>query len=130
MTVQTLTPRPPSCAPHQQALPLHWRSEAAPPVQSDHRRRLGAPPHAQTELERLARRLAGAVAEVFCGVRPMSQLRPYLAPREYNRLAARVTRPGRPEGPVRSVLSVHVAPAAGQGFHDPRRPRRASRGHA
>jgi hypothetical protein len=77
-------------------------------TQTGHPRGMTAAKPPQT-LERVAGRLAGAVAEVYCGTRPAQQLRPFVSHRALLRLTARASRRPSANAPIRSVLSVHVA---------------------
>ena len=97
----------------QPQLPLQWRSDSGADPGATRRSSPSKTPH--RDLERVAGRLAGAIAEVYCGTRPVGQLRPYLSPREFSRMTSRRPPSAAANGPIRSVLSVHVAPGARTG---------------
>lgn len=92
--------RAPSTASQIQ-LPLQWSDDSEPPGPWP-----SPPPRG---LDKTVSRLAAAIAEVFCGARPMQQLRPFLSPRALRRLESQIPRNPAPNAPIRSVLSVRLS---------------------
>lgn len=84
----------------QAQLPLSWRTGSAVPEPS---------PNPPKDLEMIVSRLAAAIAEVYCGVRPVQQLRPFLSPRALRRLESQIPRHPAPNAPIKSVLSVRLS---------------------
>ena len=85
-------------------LPLAWQR----PLRRSRRPR----PNPCPPVEPLVGHLAGAIAEVYGGARPVQQLRSALAPAALTRLAASVPTGNRRLQPVRRVSSVRIRPAA------------------
>lgn len=86
-------------ASRQAQLPLQWKGLPTPePWQN--------PPR---ELEKIVSRLAAAIAEVYCGVRPLQQLRPFLSPRALRRFGSQIPQRPAQNAPIRSVLSVRLS---------------------
>jgi hypothetical protein len=66
-------------------------------------------PSPPKDLEKTVSRLAAAVAEVYFGLRPVQQLKPFLSPRALRRLRSQIPRHPVPNAPIRSVLSVRLS---------------------
>jgi hypothetical protein len=63
-------------------------------------------------MEPMVGHLARVIAEVYCGARPVSQLRTALAPVALTRFAATLPRGARPRTPIRRVSSVRISPGS------------------